>query len=468
MSDTSTALVVRRPTALGNYQPPPGKAELGEIIALANYLAKVPGFLPTMYYGQPYKIMAAMLYARELGISNFIALQHMQVIDGKAGADAQLMASLVIRAGHSIDPCLDRKVPGQSRTCRITRGDNGNVYEVTWTIDMARKAELIRERSGWVKYPDSMLWARALSQCAREACPDALMGISYTPEEIGGEVIDAQYAEVGADIPLEIPEAQVNNGPAQVGERSEAPAPQGAQTGSAQTTAPAPPAAPVQPSEQREVGTVHVGAQKPSSASQGETAAPSTSPSTPDRSARSVGPKPKRSNVVPANQTIPAPTAEVPPAIPPGAEEQRPAGSEVSSALAGTPASPEPPPPPQTAPEFHPVSLTDETPAPESAQEEDGKVVYLNSLRNEARKGAATLHLLRVKIKNQKFALAAQPLLPEPPVTPNADSDESLRLFIDQNYPSRTLADLREGELENVLGVIQGLIDKIHETGVKE
>src|SRR5437879_5503763 len=122
MSDTPTALAVRRPADLGGYRPPPAKEELGQLIEMANYLAKVPGFLPTTYFGQPYKIMAAMLYARELGISNFTALQHMQVIDGKAGADAQLMAALIIKAGHKVDPCLDKKIPGKSRTARITRG----------------------------------------------------------------------------------------------------------------------------------------------------------------------------------------------------------------------------------------------------------------------------------------------------------------------------------------------------------
>jgi hypothetical protein len=123
--------------------------------------------------------------------------------------------------------------------------------------------------------------------------------------------------------------------------------------------------------------------------------------------------------------------------------------------------------PPEPAQELHPVSLTDEEPEKAADPDADGRAVYLNSMREEVRKGAAVLHLLRTKLKNQKAALAGQPLLAEPPATPNADSNESLRLFIDQNFPSRTIADIGEGDLENVLGVIQGLIDKIGETGVK-
>src|SRR5205807_8208647 len=80
--------------------------------------------------------------------------------------------------------------------------------------------------------------------------------------------------------------------------------------------------------------------------------------------------------------------------------------------------------------EAHPVSLTEEGfDAAVQEVEEDGRTVYLNSMREETRKGAGVLHLLRVKLKNQKAALAGQPMLPEPPVAPNSDSDESLRLF---------------------------------------
>ncbi|MFI4977570.1 MAG: recombinase RecT [Solirubrobacterales bacterium] len=445
MSDTSTALAVR-PASLGSYSPPPAKEELASIIELANYLAKAPGFLPTHYFGQNYKIMAAMLYARELGISSFIAFQHMQVIDGKAGADAQLMGTLVARAGHTVDPCLDRKEPGKSRTCRITRGDTGVSFEVTWTIEMAQQAKLAA-KDNWRNYPDSMLWARALSQCAREACPDALMGIAYTSEELGsGEVIEGEV---------------IDQAPAQSMERVAAPAPQGvSEAGSAPQPAaiqPAPPAAsvgesakPIAPASSEE----KAGERIPAAPREG-----SAPPPAPDRSARSVGPKAKRTHVVAADQTIPAPAQE--------ATEPVAAPAPTEQATTSEEAKPELEAPAEPAQELHPVALVEEA-APAPDPDAEGRMVYLDQMREEGRKGAATLHLLRVKLKNQKAALAGEPQQPVPPGTPNADSDESLRLFIDSNYPSRKLGDLREGELENVLGVIQGLIDKIHETGVKE
>src|SRR6266581_1142363 len=99
----STALAVRPPQALGGYRPPPEKAELAAVIEFANYLAKVPGFLPSHFFGQPYKVMAAILYGRDLGLSTFMALQHLVPIEGKVGADAQLVGMLVRRAGHKLE-----------------------------------------------------------------------------------------------------------------------------------------------------------------------------------------------------------------------------------------------------------------------------------------------------------------------------------------------------------------------------
>src|ERR1700704_1275353 len=106
MSDdvsTTQALAIRRVNALGGYRPPPEKAEFAAIIEFANYLAKVPGFLPNHFFGEPYKVMAAILYGRDLGLSNFMALQHLVPIEGKVGADAQLVGMLVRRAGHKLE-----------------------------------------------------------------------------------------------------------------------------------------------------------------------------------------------------------------------------------------------------------------------------------------------------------------------------------------------------------------------------
>lgn len=178
MTEPTTALVVR-----STYLAPPSKDEFESMISMANSLAKAQGFLPAHFFGQPYKILAAILYGRDLGISATNALQHIIVIEGKATADAQLIGMLVRRAGHQmVDETTDT-----ASTVTITRSD-GTVHEATFSIQDAQRAGLVRPGGAWTKYPAAMLYARALTACARKGAQDALMGTVYTPEEMGVEV----------------------------------------------------------------------------------------------------------------------------------------------------------------------------------------------------------------------------------------------------------------------------------------
>jgi hypothetical protein len=177
--------------AKSTYLPPPDKNEWDSMIAMANTLAKAQGFLPAHFFGQPYKILAAVLFGRDLGISATNALQHIIVIEGKATADAQLIGMLVRRAGHSIED----RTTDQESTVTITRGDDKTKHEVTFSMQDAQRAGLTRAGSAWQKYPQAMLYARALTACARKSAQDALMGTVYTPEELGAQV-DAEGSVV--------------------------------------------------------------------------------------------------------------------------------------------------------------------------------------------------------------------------------------------------------------------------------
>src|SRR5712664_560327 len=122
MSDSTTALALRRPSGpISGYNPPPSEDEFRGMIFMAKQLAEVSGFVPAHFFKQPNKILAAMLYGRDLGITPTNALQHIIVIDGKATADAQLIGMLVRRAGHR----LEDKTTAEQSTVTITRADDG-------------------------------------------------------------------------------------------------------------------------------------------------------------------------------------------------------------------------------------------------------------------------------------------------------------------------------------------------------
>jgi hypothetical protein len=108
------------------------------------------------------------------------SLQRINVINGRPTLDAQGMVSLVRRAGHSLIGGSD-----ESRAEVVgVRRDTGDTMKVTFTIEDAKRAGLVRSNSPWTKFPKSMLWARAVSQLARELFADVLLGMSYVPEEM--------------------------------------------------------------------------------------------------------------------------------------------------------------------------------------------------------------------------------------------------------------------------------------------
>jgi hypothetical protein len=159
-------------------------------IAYARALAE-SGLLPGAYRKQPANILWAVEYGDMLGLSTMAAITGVHVIDGKPTASAGLISALIRRAGHRLRVRGD----GKSATCQIIRADDpGHVFEVTWTLrktagdnPSAEEAKLLG-KDVWQKYPAAMLKSRAITQCARDACEEALFGLHYTPEELGADV----------------------------------------------------------------------------------------------------------------------------------------------------------------------------------------------------------------------------------------------------------------------------------------
>lgn len=169
---TTTELAIRElPAAI------PAKIQYAKALAES-------GLLPAAYRKQPANVLYAIEYGEMLGLSTMAALTGVHVIEGKPSASAGLISALVRRAGHK----LRIRGDAQSATCQIVRSDDpGYTFEVTFTIEDAKAAKLT-EKDVWKKYAASMLKARAITQCARDACEEALFGLHYTPEELGEDV----------------------------------------------------------------------------------------------------------------------------------------------------------------------------------------------------------------------------------------------------------------------------------------
>lgn len=156
--------------------------ELNERMRYAHAMADA-SLLPAAYRKQPANILLALEYADGLGLSPIAAIQGVHVIDGKPSASAQLIGSLVRRAGHRLRVTIADD--GKSARATIVRSDDPEFeFESVWTMERAAAAGLVN-KAVWKQYPANLLKARAITEVARDACPEVLSGVSYTPEELG-------------------------------------------------------------------------------------------------------------------------------------------------------------------------------------------------------------------------------------------------------------------------------------------
>lgn len=140
--------------------------------------------LPTQYRQNPGNVLLAMELGDALGIRPIQAINAVHVIEGKPSASADLIASLVRKAGHKL------RVSGDDTTATATiiRADDPDFsFAATWTVDRAKAAGLAN-KGVWKSYPAAMLKARAITEVARAGASDALYGVIYTPEELGADV----------------------------------------------------------------------------------------------------------------------------------------------------------------------------------------------------------------------------------------------------------------------------------------
>jgi hypothetical protein len=150
-------------------------------------LLSASDLLPAAYKNKPANILLAIEYGKTLGITPMAAIQGINVIQGKPTASAGLISGLVRRAGHKLRITSD----STKAICEIIRKDDPDFIFITvWDMDRAKAAGLLDKGGSWKTYPEAMMKARAITECARDACPEVLSGVAYTAEELGVWVED--------------------------------------------------------------------------------------------------------------------------------------------------------------------------------------------------------------------------------------------------------------------------------------
>lgn len=151
---------------------------------LANMI-KATEFVPKGLRGNAPAIVAALLTADELGVGGMTGLANIHVIDGKPTLSAALQRALVLNRGHEI---WFEDLKTTSVTCCGRRRGSDAITKVTWTMEMARTAQLLN-KDNWKKYQRSMLEARSSAELCRLIFADCLAGLLHSTEEIEDGIV---------------------------------------------------------------------------------------------------------------------------------------------------------------------------------------------------------------------------------------------------------------------------------------
>jgi hypothetical protein len=148
--------------------------------------------IPAAYRNRPPDIVAAGLAGIAFGWDVMTSLRNYHVIEGTASLRPEAMLALVRRAGHSVK--IEYSEHSGKRACLATgrRADNGDEHMATFSDDDAERAGLAGKKN-WQQYRDAMLTWRAVSQLCRVLFPDVVLGAGYTPDEIGGPMIEVPH-----------------------------------------------------------------------------------------------------------------------------------------------------------------------------------------------------------------------------------------------------------------------------------
>jgi Zn ribbon nucleic-acid-binding protein len=158
-------------------------------------------FVPEQYRGKPDDCLIALDLAARLGTHWMAILQHVYIVHGRPGMDANLSIGLVNQSGQ-FDP-IQYEVEGQDARAKDYRvrayskrvGSPIVLYGpwIDWELVRAEKWDG-KDGSKWKSMPEQMFHYRAGAWWQKRHCPEMTLGMSTT-DEIADSGPSTQYVE---------------------------------------------------------------------------------------------------------------------------------------------------------------------------------------------------------------------------------------------------------------------------------
>lgn len=128
-------------------------------------------------------IFAVILRGRSMGIDMMTALDGFHVIEGKPSMSAMLVVATVLNSGKAeyfeLVETTDQKATWET----LRKGGRGKPVALTFSIEDAQRAGLVRNGGNWTKYPRAMCRKQAGIELARSVYPDVVCNV-YDGDEL--------------------------------------------------------------------------------------------------------------------------------------------------------------------------------------------------------------------------------------------------------------------------------------------
>ena len=137
----------------------------------------------------PAKIIVAIQYGLEIGLTPMVALNSIAVIGGKPSIYGDAGLAMVYKSGmmEYIEETVEGEGDSMVATCTVKRQGQPNPVVRVFDVAKAKTAQLWGKKGTWSSHPDRMLKYKARAFALRDTFPDILEGL-HLYEELVGEV----------------------------------------------------------------------------------------------------------------------------------------------------------------------------------------------------------------------------------------------------------------------------------------
>jgi len=143
----------------------------------------------------PEQACVIMLKGFELGLGLAASFEFVQVVMGKPALSPKGALALIHRSGE----LAGMKIEDKPDSCTVTMKRKGGFeYTLTYTLEDAKRAGLVKPGSAWEAYGPNMLRWRCIGFVADVVFPDILGGLKRADEfgaaiDVAGNVVEGEW-----------------------------------------------------------------------------------------------------------------------------------------------------------------------------------------------------------------------------------------------------------------------------------